>query len=64
MAANDNLHPEVKITGSKGYFSFEFLKISIEIEAEGVKILKEILDFSIEINFEGKVFQWTLHLLI
>ena len=45
--------PELQIRRSKGYFSTEFLKISIEIEAEGVKILKVILDFSIEIKFRG-----------
>ena len=39
------------IRGGKGYFSINFLKISIEIEVEGVKTLNEILCFSIEIKF-------------
>ena len=37
---------ELQIRGSKGYFS-------IDTESEGVKILNEILDFSIEIRFRG-----------
>ena len=32
-----------------------FLKISIGIEVEGVKILNEILGFGIEIKFRGTV---------
>ena len=44
---------ELLIRGSKGYFSIEFLKISIEIEVEGVKIFHDILDFSNEIKFRG-----------
>ena len=37
----------------KEYFSTEFLKLSIEIYIEGVKILNDILDFNIEIKFRG-----------
>ena len=37
----------------KGISAFIFLKISIEIEADWVKILNEILDFSTEIKFRG-----------
>ena len=36
--------------GSKGYFGIELLKISIGIEVEGVKMLNENLDYSIEIR--------------
>ena len=36
-----------------GISALIFLKISIEIEVEGVKILNEILCFSIEIKFRG-----------
>ena len=44
---------KLKIRGSKGYFSIEFWKISIEIETEGVKMLRQILDFSIEFIIKG-----------
>ena len=40
----------------KGYFSIDILKISIEIEVDGVKILSEILCFSTEIEFSGVLF--------
>ena len=40
----------------KGFFSIVLFKISIEIEAEGVKLLSEILNFSIEIKFSGYTF--------
>ena len=40
-----------------GISALIFLKISIQIEAEEVKVLNEILDFSTEIIFKGKHFQ-------
>ena len=40
--------------GIKGISALIFLKISIEIEAEGVRILNQMLDFSIEIKYRGK----------
>ena len=43
----------LKVRGSISYFSIDFLKISINFETEGVKILNEILDFSTEIKFRG-----------
>ena len=42
-----------KIRGNKGISAWIVLKISIEFEAEGVKILSEVLDCSIEIKFRG-----------
>ena len=41
---------EVDRSGSKWYFCIDCLKNSIEIETEWPKILKEILDISIEIK--------------
>ena len=40
MVRRYGLQSELWIRGSKRYFSIEILKISTEIEVEGVKILK------------------------